>query len=121
MPSIPHCLWRQVERLLREDWSPEQIHLWLKAEYTVSISHEWIYQYILQDKVCGGTLYHHLRCKKQRRKRYGSYNHRSQLIDRVSIDERPIVVAQRSRIGDWELDTIICKNHKQAIVSLTEQ
>jgi IS30 family transposase len=39
---IPHSLWQQVERLLRDDWSPEQISLWLKAEYTVSISHEWI-------------------------------------------------------------------------------
>jgi len=119
--SIPGSLWRQVERLLREDWSPEQITLWLKAEYNVSISHEWIYQYILQDKAKGGVLYHHLRCKKQRRKRYGSYNRRGQLIDRISIDERPAVVDKRSRIGDWELDTIIGKNHKQAIVSLTER
>jgi len=119
--SIPGSLWRQVERLLREDWSPEQITLWLKAEHNVSISHEWIYQYILQDKAKGGVLYHHLRCKKQRRKRYGSYNRRGQLIDRISIDERPAVVDKRSRIGDWELDTIIGKNHKQAIVSLTER
>jgi len=118
---LPHSLWRQVERLLREDWSPEQISLWLKAEYPVSISHEWIYQYILQDKANGGVLYHHLRCKKQRRKRYGSYNRRGQLIDRISIDERPSIVESRSRIGDWELDTIIGKNHKQAIVSLTER
>jgi IS30 family transposase len=119
--SIPLSLWRQVERLLREDWSPEQITLWLKAEYNVSISHEWIYQYIFQDKADGGVLYHHLRCKKQRRKRYGSYNRRGQLVDRISIDERPAIVESRSRIGDWELDTIIGKNHKQAIVSLTER
>jgi len=119
--SIPRSLWRQVERLLREDWSPEQIKLWLKAEYNVSISHEWIYQYILQDKIYGGALYHHLRCKKQRRKRYGSYNRRGQLIDRISIDERPAIVDKRSRIGDWELDTIIGKGHQQAIVSLTER
>ena len=119
--SIPRSLWQQVERLLREDWSPEQITLWLKTEYNVSISHEWIYQYILQDKACGGALYHHLRCKKQRRKRYGSYHRRGQLIDRISIDERPAVVDKRSRTGDWELDTIIGKNHKQAIVSLTER
>lgn len=59
--------------------------------------------------------------KKKRRKRYGSYNRRGQLIDRISIDERPAVVESRSRIGDWELDTIIGKNHKQAIVSLTER
>jgi IS30 family transposase len=120
-PRIPRSLWRQVERLLREDWSPEQISLWLKAEYTVSISHEWIYQYILQDKTNGGELYHHLRCKKQRRKRYGTYNRRGQLIDRVSIDERPAIVDKRTRLGDWELDTIIGKGHQQAIISLTER
>ncbi len=120
-PSISHSLWRQVGRLLREDWSPEQIHLWFKAEYTVSISHEWIYQYILQEKAYGGDLYRHLRCQKKRRKRYGSYNRRGQLIDRISIDERPAIVESRSRIGDWELDTIIGKNHKQALVSLTER
>jgi len=59
--------------------------------------------------------------QKQRRKRYGSYSRRGQLIDRISIDERPVVVESHSRIGDWELDTIIGKNHKQALVSLTER
>jgi len=49
-------------------------------------------------------------------KRYGSYDHRGQLIDRVSIDERPAIVDKRSRIGDWKLDTIIGRNHKQAKV-----
>jgi IS30 family transposase len=120
-PRICHTVWHNVTRLLRQDWSPEQISLWFKAEIDVSISHEWIYQYVLQDKTEGGDLYQHLRCQKQRRKRYGSYNRRGQLIDRVSIDERPTVVDLRSRIGDWELDTIIGKGHKQAIVSLTER
>jgi len=118
---IGDTVWSDVKRLLREDWSPEQISLWLSSECDVAISHEWIYQYILQDKKQGGTLYRHLRCQKQRRKRYGSYNRRGQLIDRVSIDKRPAIVDSRSRIGDWELDTIIGKNHKQAIVSLTER
>ena len=118
---ITDTAWTNVERLLRQDWSPEQISLWLKAEKQMSISHEWIYQYILQDKHYGGDLYHHLRCQKQRRKRYGSYNRRGQIIDRVSIDDRPAIVDRRSRIGDWELDTIIGKNHQQAIVSLSER
>lgn len=121
VPRISDTTWSHVDTLLKEDWSPEQISLWLKAELAVSISHEWIYQYILQDKVYGGVLFHHLRCQKQRRKRYGSYNRRGQLIDRISIDERPSIVESRSRIGDWELDTLIGKNHKQAIVSLTER
>ena len=113
--------WSLVSCLLREEWSPEQISLWLAAERSLKISHEWIYQYVLQDKAKGGTLYRHLRCQKQRRKRYGSYSRRGQLINRVSIDERPAIVDTRSRLGDWELDTIIGKAHKQAIVSLTER
>ncbi|MCP5346548.1 MAG: IS30 family transposase [Gammaproteobacteria bacterium] len=121
MPRISTSSWSTVVRLLREDWSPEKISLWLKEESNVAISHEWIYQFILQDKAAGGELYRHLRCQKQRRKRYGSYSRRGQLIDRISIDERPAVVDSRSRIGDWELNTIIGKGHKQAIVSLTER
>lgn len=120
-PRISDTTWSNVENLLRLDWSPEQISLWLKKECHISVSHEWIYQYILQDKAYGGDLHRHLRCQKQRRKRYGSYSRRGQLIDRISIDERPAVVDLRSRIGDWELDTIIGKGHKQAIVSLTER
>ena len=120
-PRISPNAWRWVEQLLREDWSPEQISLWLLDEKGIQISHEWIYQYVLQDKSIGGNLYCHLRCQKQRRKRYGSYSRRGQLINRISIEERPAVVESRSRLGDWELDTIIGKGHKQAIVSLTER
>jgi transposase, IS30 family len=118
---ITDTAWANVAQLLRQDWSPEQISLWLEAEKHISISHEWIYQYVLQDKHYGGDLYSHLRCQKQRRKRYGSYNRRGQIIDRISIDDRPAIVEKRSRLGDWELDTIIGKNHQQAIVSLTER
>jgi IS30 family transposase len=113
--------WNMVERLLREDWSPEQISGWLDSEHKVTVSHESIYQFILKDKRHGGNLYLHLRCKKLRRKRYGSTNHRGQLVNRVSIDQRPAIVDTRSRIGDWELDTIIGKGHKQALVSITER
>jgi IS30 family transposase len=91
---ISESTWFDVEQLLKQDWSPEQISLWLKAEPRRVISHEWIYQYILQDKAYGGKLYRHLRCQKQRRKRYGSYSRRGQLIDRVSIDERPLVMVK---------------------------
>jgi IS30 family transposase len=106
---------------LREDWSPEQVSLWFRSNRGIRISHEWIYQYIRNDKLSGGDLYHHLRCQKIRRKRYGAYSRRGQLINRVSIDERPPIVDRRCRIGDWELDTISGKGYKQAIVSLTER
>ena len=113
--------WILIEHLLQDDWSPEQISGWLVSELQITVSHESIYQFILKDKRLGGNLYLHLRCKKKRRKRYGSTNHRGQLLNRVSIDQRPAIVDTRSRIGDWELDTIIGKGHKQALVSLTER
>jgi len=71
-PRIEGDVWALVEHLLRVEWSPEQISIWLEAERAVRISHEWIYQYVLQDKSKGGDLYRHLRCQKQRRKHYGS-------------------------------------------------
>jgi len=106
---------------LRQDWSPEQISLWLIEADEPRVSHESIYQYIYWDKELGGDLHNYLRCQKQRRKRYGTYHRRGKLINPVSIDKRPTIVEQRKRIGDWELDTIIGKNHKQAIVSMTER
>ena len=39
----------------------------------------------------------------------------------MSIEQRPEIVARKTRIGDWEADTIIGKNHRQALVSLTER
>jgi IS30 family transposase len=113
--------WQIVEKLIRMDWSPEQISLWLKSFTSIRVSHEWIYQHILKNKAAGGDLHTHLRCRKIRRKRYGTYSRRGQIVDRTSIDERPEIVDSRSRIGDWELDTIIGKGHQQAIVSLTER
>jgi IS30 family transposase len=113
--------WSRVEQLLHEEWSPEQISGWILEETRETISPEWIYQYVLRDKAQGGDLYRHLRCQRQRKKRYGVYSTRGKLSNRTSIDERPSVVDSRSRYGDWELDTIIGKGHKQAIVSLTER
>ena len=72
-PSIRAKTWAVVEKLLRQEWSPEQISGRLKQEQKISISHEWIYQHVLADKRAGGDLYKHLRCPKQRRKRYGTY------------------------------------------------
>ena len=113
--------WALIKDKLRLDWSPEQTSDWLSKQGCPTASHERIYQYILADKKAGGDLYKHLRCKKLRKKRYGARDRRGQLPDRTSIDVRPSIVAERSRVGDWELDTIIGKGHKQAIVSLTER
>jgi len=120
-PRITAELWALVDRLLRQDWSPEQISGRLKRERGICISHEWIYQHVLEDKRAGGSLYRHLRCQKQRRKRYGTYDRRGKLLNCRSIEERPAVVNRRKRLGDWEVDTLIGRRHKQAIVTLTER
>jgi IS30 family transposase len=113
--------WALVEELIRQDWSPEQISGRLDIEYGIKISHEWIYQYILKDKRAGGDLYRHLRCQKKRRKRYGSYDRRGKIPNRTGIEERPDVINDRLRIGDWEVDTIFGIGHRYAIVTLTER
>lgn len=120
-PRILQSAWRLIEHLIRNDWSPEQISGWFKQRGPVQVSHEWIYRFILADKQAGGDLHHHLRCKKKRKKRYGCYDRRGQLPSRISIDQRPAVVDSRTRLGDWEVDTIIGKGHSQALVSLTER
>lgn len=110
------------EKLTNEQWSPEQIHGYCKTNNIHMVSHERIYQLIYQDKAQGGVLYNHLRhASKKYRKRYGSYDKRGVIPDRVSIDLRPQIVNDRKRIGDWEVDTIIGKNHKGAVLTVVER
>lgn len=113
--------WDWIEQLIRQDWSPEQISGRLKHRGNIHISHEWIYKHIYEDKRNKGNLYRHLRCQKKRRKRYGSYDRRGMLSNRVSIEQRPDEVETRQRLGDWEVDTMIGKRHRQAIVTLVER
>src|SRR5487761_305901 len=106
-PRIGILEWQRVEALIRREWSPVQVRDRLAEEGQRPISHERIYQHLCQDKLVGGTLYRFLRCQRLRRKRYGRPERRGQLINRVSIEDRPAIVERRSRIGDWEGDTLI--------------
>ncbi len=111
-------IWTLVETHLKEDWSPEQTsgHLRLQG---VSISHESIYQYVYADKRAGGMLWKHLRRPKKYRKRAGGRDRRGKIPNRRSIDSRPTIVDERSRIGDWEADLIIGK--EGVALTLTER
>jgi IS30 family transposase len=113
--------WQQVEQLLRQDWSPQQIAGRLKLEQQPTISHECIYLYVYADKRRGGTLHRHLRSQKKQRKRYSGYIRRGQIPNRTSIDKRPKIVASKGRFGDWEADTIIGARHKGGILSVVER
>jgi IS30 family transposase len=72
--------------------------------------------------LAGGDLWRYLRCQKPRRKRYASGQERRGTIrNRVSIDERPEIVEQKTRIGDWEGDTVIGKHPQGVLVALAER
>ena len=111
-----------IRQWTKEGWSPDQIGGRMALEGLNPISHESIYRYLLTDKLKGGTLYTHLRHKSKRyRKRYGSQDRRGGISGRVGIEERPAIVESRSRIGDFEIDTVIGRNHKQALVTIVDR
>lgn len=106
------------EHLQNEQWSPEQISGRLKLKGLETISHETIYRRILEDKNSGGMLYINLRCKKGRKKRYGSTKSaRGSIPNRVDIDKRPAIVDSRKRVGDWEGDTMIGAHNGGAVIA----
>ena len=112
----------RVEELIREDYSPEQIVGHCKEEGLDCVSHERIYQHIWSDKKAGGDFYSHLRRKGRKyRKRGNSKDSRGIIKNRVGIEERPDIVEDKKRIGDLEIDTMIGKNHKGAIVTINDR
>ncbi len=113
--TIDDATWQFAKEKLMLQWSPEQI------SGHATISPETVYQHVYADKRAGGLLWKNLRCQKQRKKRYGKMDRRGMIPNRLSIEDRPAIVETRSRIGDWEADTIIGKNHCQAIVSIVER
>lgn len=115
--------WMQVQELLREDWSPEQVAGWLHRFQLLTISHETIYRYIWANKHAGGTLYQHLRgARKQRRKRYGRYDSRGRLAGKRPITTRPLAAEIRAELGHWEADTVLGAGQAGAcVLSMVER
>lgn len=110
--------WLQVNRLIRQKWSPQQI----VGTLPWRISHETIYLHVLKNKKAGGTLYKHLRImSKKVRKRYNSKDSRGVLRGKRHISERPAIVEKRERIGDWEGDTVIGQDKRHCVLTLVER
>lgn len=96
----------EVEARLRIKHSPDQISKSL-ALCDLKVSHEAIYQHIAEDKKAGGKLSLNLRINGKRRYRRRSKIGRGEKIpNRVDIEQRPAVVSDRKRYGDWEADLI---------------
>lgn len=120
--KVTEAVMAWIERLVRQELSPQQVADYLKRHKGLSLHHETIYQQIYADKAEGGDLYTHLRvASKPYRKRYGHYDRRGKIINRVDIDERPAIVDQRRRIGDWEGDTVMGKGRKSALLTMVER
>lgn len=121
-----YSLLQYVIEKLELYWSPEQISKRIQLDFinnlSMRVSHESIYQYVWADKKSGGSLFTYLRqSNKKRKKRYGSKNTRGIIPNRRSINDRPDIVNKKERVGDWESDLVIGKNHKQAIATYVER
>jgi IS30 family transposase len=116
------CIQQYVNEQLEEGYSPEQISGRARIDNIECVSHERIYQYIWKDKKSGGSKYKLLRNKGKRyRKRGNSKDNRGLLSNRVDIDQRPAIVDYKDRFGDLEIDLVIGKGHKHALLTINDR
>ena len=111
--------WILIEALIRQDCGA-------RSKYRIGSKRTTVFKSVMSGSTSTSSRIRtleeiDLRSQKVRGKRYGSYDRRGKLKNRVSIDERPAIVDTRQRPGDWEVDTIIGKGHRHAVVSLTER
>lgn len=120
--KTPQWVVNKALRLLREQqWSPRQISGYLRKVEGIRISHERIYQEIRKDD--SGELSRHCR----HRMKYRRHRHRprkkagkSLIPQRISIHDRPLEADGR-RFGDWEMDLVIGKGQKSAVLTMVER
>ncbi len=113
LATHPELRWRVAEKLALQ-WSPQQIAGWLKCEFAydqgMQISHETIYRslFVQTRGVLKKELMAHLRTRRQLRQAKGgtTKNGLGQIVDAVSIRERPAEVEDRAVPGHWEGDLL---------------
>ncbi len=120
---IADDVWVRVYAYLALQLSPQQVCARLFAEAGVCISTECIYLYAYAHPELGTVT---LRCnhKKRRRRRGSGSAKRSQrgaINNRVGIELRPAIVDSKSRIGDWEGDTVVGKRHLGGLLTLVDR
>lgn len=107
------------EKMTQEQWSPEQIVGYLREKGKDCVCVETVYAYIRADKENGGNLWTYCRHQLKHRKRQVSAPYVA-VQNRTMIDERPSEW-DGSIPGDFEMDTIVGKDGKGAIVTLVER
>jgi len=111
-----------VVNKLNQNCSPDQIAGRLKDQPPpglngTTVSHESIYQYIYNGEGRFEYLYPHLRTKRfKRQRRFDRKKHNKiNIPERISIHLRPAEINEKSRVGDWETDSIIFSKQKNTL------
>lgn len=115
-------------QLKDQRWSPELISKKGKEKYGDFVSTELIYQYIWTAKHShhrkyrtDKMLHKYLRHWRRRRKRGNHRQNRGCIPNRISIEQRPVQVLERNRIGDLEIDLMMGKSHKPGLIVMTDR
>ena len=103
-------------------WSPEQISNRLKLEGEEIVSAETIYKFIQEDQETGGELWRNLRrSRRVRKKRFPSEDRRGKIQNARPLSKRPKKANKRKKTGHWERDLMVGKNHKAAVLVITDR
>ena len=117
----PVIMMRIIERL-EVKWSPEQIYNRLKMEGEDIVSPETIYKFILEDRRQGGSLWKNLRRSgRSRKKRFPSEDRCGKIKNMRSISKRHRKANNRKKLGHWERDLMIGKDHQCAVLALVDR
>ena len=121
--STPRSVFETARQLIvGEQYSPEQVVGYCRLHGIRMCSHETLYKWIWKDMRCGGDVYLHLRHRGRKyRKRSAVNNSRRHIPNARDISERPVIVDQRSRFGDFEIDTIVGASSHQHILTVVER
>lgn len=118
---IDQACWALVWEHLDLGLSPQQVAGRLKEQNTARVSHECIYQKLY----ASAQLPTQLRCQRKKRRARAtakrSNSRRGAIRDRVGIEHRAAIVEQKTRIGDWEGDTVVGKQHLGGLVTLVDR
>jgi len=113
---------RHIVRKLKKFWSPEQIagRMKMMTKRTI-VCHETIYTFVYEHRPDLVKYLRHQKCKYRKKRGSRARMELARAMKVRRIEERPQVVEDRSRFGDWEDDTVIGKEKKQRIWSCVER
>lgn len=118
---VPLATQKWIRKCLVTGWSPQQIAGSSKQQNGHSVSHEYIYNFVLKDKRAGGKLYRLLKRFGKRKQRLGTRTYSPKIPNRKSIEKRPKIVMQRKRVGDLEGDLIVGRHQSGYILSVVDR